>query len=227
MNTIGEMGRTDEELWIFSVDDSLKRRPSVNWKIPCVHFLSFFHWIFIHFSERGRRTRVYQRGTKRSNKNRQKTSQLQLRQMDRDENAAILFERVSFDSGRVQNCGTRPARSRPANNARTPMLSATSLLLNALRALSASSMSLWGAAQILGWMVGVCGGRCKKTTEPYLGTNGDGIHVFALRLLFDSVRPCLPFFHWIFIHFSERGRRTRVYQRGTKRSNKNRQKPHS
>ena len=28
----------------------------------------------------------------------------------------------------------------------------------------------------------------EKTTEP-LGTNGDGIHVFALRQTFDSVRP--------------------------------------
>ena len=26
-----------------------------------------------------------------------------------------------------------------------------------------------------------------KTTEPFLGTNGDGIHVFALRLTFESV----------------------------------------
>ena len=33
MNTIGEIGRTDEELWIFSVEDSSKRRHSVSWKV--------------------------------------------------------------------------------------------------------------------------------------------------------------------------------------------------
>ena len=32
MNTIGEIGRADEELWIFSVEDSLTRRHSVNLK---------------------------------------------------------------------------------------------------------------------------------------------------------------------------------------------------
>ena len=32
VNTIGEIGGTDEELWIFSVEDSLKHRHSVNWK---------------------------------------------------------------------------------------------------------------------------------------------------------------------------------------------------
>ena len=33
MNTIGEIGRTDEELWIFSFEVSSKRRPSVSWKV--------------------------------------------------------------------------------------------------------------------------------------------------------------------------------------------------
>ena len=33
VNTIGEIERTDEELWIFSVEDSSKRRHSVNWKV--------------------------------------------------------------------------------------------------------------------------------------------------------------------------------------------------
>ena len=74
----------------------------------------------------------------------------QLRQMHREANAAILLERISFDSGNIQNCRTRPARSRTAKNTRTPMLSATSLLLNALRALSAESKILWGAAQNFG-----------------------------------------------------------------------------
>ena len=32
MSTNGEIGRADEELWIFSVKDSLTRRHSVNWK---------------------------------------------------------------------------------------------------------------------------------------------------------------------------------------------------
>ena len=33
MNTIGEIGRADEELWNISVEDSLKRRQSVSWKV--------------------------------------------------------------------------------------------------------------------------------------------------------------------------------------------------
>ena len=33
VNTIGEIGRTDEELWIFSVEDSSIRRHSVSWKV--------------------------------------------------------------------------------------------------------------------------------------------------------------------------------------------------
>ena len=33
VNAIGEIGHTDEELWVFSVEDSSKRRHSVNWKV--------------------------------------------------------------------------------------------------------------------------------------------------------------------------------------------------
>ena len=60
---------------------------------------------------------------------------------------------------------------------------------------ASESIILWGAAQVLGWMVGVCGGR-EKTTES-LGTNGDGIHVFALRQTFDSVRPFFALVPWM------------------------------
>ena len=56
-------------------------------------------------------------------------------------------------------------------------------------------MILWGIAQVLGWMVGVCGGR-EKTTES-LGTNGDGIHIFSLRQTFDSVRPFFALVPWM------------------------------
>ena len=33
VNAIGEIGRADDGLWIFSVEDSQKRRNSVNWKV--------------------------------------------------------------------------------------------------------------------------------------------------------------------------------------------------
>ena len=40
----------------------------------------------------------------------------QLRQMHREANAAILVERIPFDPGKIQDCGTRPARNRTAKN---------------------------------------------------------------------------------------------------------------
>ena len=33
VNAIGEFGRADDGLWIFAVEDSQKRRYSVNWKV--------------------------------------------------------------------------------------------------------------------------------------------------------------------------------------------------
>ena len=41
---------------------------------------------------------------------------LQLRQMHREVNAAILLERIPFDPGNIQNCGTQQARNRIAKN---------------------------------------------------------------------------------------------------------------
>ena len=130
----------------------------------------------------------------------------QLRQMHREANAPIIVETNPFDPGKIQDCGTRPARHRTCEEY---------LYTNAIcyvppsecTACTASeSMILWRAAQVLWWKVGVCGGR-EKTTES-LGTNGDGIHCLCLaadvRFRASIFCPC-PLDGLFFNLFLERG----------------------